>query len=70
MSENMTLEEQKKDFISAIDFLRKVEVKINRQLFVLREGIHALEQGEDILSSNSDLAQNVKEVMYELSQLK
>ena len=62
MSE-ISISRQKLDIDEAIVALRNQKSEIEYKIKVLRRGIEALEAGENILDSNSILANEVRKIM-------
>lgn len=65
MSE-INISRQKLDIDEAIAHLRRQKSEIEHKIQVLSRGIEALDQGENILDSNSILASEVRRIMRTL----
>lgn len=63
MSVNISLSRQKLDIDQAIDSLKIQKTEIDFKINVLTRGFEYLENGEDILNSNSILATEVVKIM-------
>lgn len=66
----LTIPEQKEDLVKAIEYLREIQQIAERQMHVLSAGIKSLDEGEDIFTSNSAIANEVKEIMYRFPNVK
>ncbi|OYD41135.1 hypothetical protein [Sphingobacterium cellulitidis] len=62
-SNSVSISRQKLDIDQAISHLNNEKSEIDYKIKVLKRGIEELEKGEDILNSNSILAQEVVKIM-------
>lgn len=60
---SVSISRQKLDIDQAISHLNNEKSEIDYKIRVLKRGIEELEKGEDILASNSILAQEVLKIM-------
>ncbi|GEM_PF-5317997 len=62
-SNSVSISRQKLDIDQAISHLNNEKSEIDYKIRVLKRGIEELEKGEDILNSNSILAQEIIKIM-------
>lgn len=62
-SNSVSISRQKLDIDQAISHLNNEKSEIDYKIRVLKRGIEELEKGEDILNSNSILAQEILKIM-------
>lgn len=60
---SVSISRQKLDIDQAISHLNNEKSEIDYKIRVLKRGIEELEKGEDILNSNSILAQEIIKIM-------
>lgn len=62
-SNSVSISRQKLDIDQAISHLNNEKSEIDYKIRVLKRGIEELEKGEDLLASNSILAQEIIKIM-------